>query len=209
MTDNPAETTNKGHDWPGTAYSFIRKTEREFWRDPDGEIRWTPALNDEGRPLIEDHSGAGERCSACGTVIRWLYFVWHPRKGTYAVGRCCIRKVISALPADQHVAYRDAVSSIDREMRNATRRGQGKPPIVGRRERLRSHIETLEAVLKDTRVTSASWVYNGNLHRVARDVNWYLGELGRSKRHSGFQSALKSELWSLGHTGFARELVSV
>jgi hypothetical protein len=209
LSDRLAGLHDHDSDLPPASYSFVRKTEREFWLDEDSGNRRVPESRPDSSRLIEDHEDGDQTCAACGTEIRWLYFVWHPRKGTYAVGRCCIRKVISALPADQHVAYRDAVSSIDREMRNATRRGQGKPPIVGRRERLRSHIETLEAVLKDTRVTSASWVYNGNLHRVARDVNWYLGELGRSKRHSGFQSALKSELWSLGHTGFARELVSV
>jgi len=182
-----------------TGIAFVRRTEREFWLDSDGRNRWVPAVRDDGTPLIEDRQDAGETCSACGTEIRWLCFVRHPTRGAYAVGRCCIHKVIRALPEDRRKTYREVVSSIDREMRNATRRAQGKPPIVSRKERLRSQISALEAASGDPRVKDASWIYNGNQHRLVRDVLWYLGELRQGRRHSGFQSALKAALSEHGH----------
>lgn len=199
MPERPREESNRDDSEEVGGYAFVRKTERDFWLDPDGKNRWVPTTRPDGSPLIEDHQDSGETCAACGTEIRWLCFVGHPTRGAYAVGRCCIRKVIRALPQDRQGAYRETVSNLDREMRNATRRAQGKPPIVSRKDRLRSQIRGLEAAAQDPRLAGASWIYNGNQHRLVRDVLWYLGELRQGKRHSGFQSALKSALSEHGH----------
>ena len=179
--------------------SFVRKTEREFWLDSDGRNQWVPATTEDGTPLIEDRPDSDERCAACGTEIRWLCFVRHPTRGAFAVGRCCIHKVIKALPEDQQETYREVVSSINREMRNATRRAQGKPPVVGRKERLRAQMMALEAATSDPRISGVSWYYNGNRRRLLRDMLWYLGQLREGKRHSGFQSGLKGALSANGH----------
>ncbi len=181
------------------SYSFVRETERTFWLDSDGVNRWIPALTAGGEPAIEDRKGDEETCTACGTPIRWLCFVVHPTRGSEAVGRCCIRKVIGALPDRTQEVYRDAVSSLDRAARNATREAQGKPPIVGRKERLRNHITALEAVIADPTITGAAWFYNGNRHSLRRDVVWYLGELKAGRRRSSFQSALRAALEANGH----------
>lgn len=191
MPDERAHRVNGG--------DFVRRTEREFWRDSDGAIRWTPALNDDGRPLIEDHSGAGETCSACGTGIRWLCYVRHPTRGALAVGRCCIFKVVKKLPEKEQLAYREAITNLDREIRNATRRSQGRPPILGRKEKLGAQIKALEAAARDPRIVGVRWFYNDNSHSLIRDVQWYLAELKAGRRRSGFQSALKAALARNGH----------
>ena len=178
---------------------FVRKTERGFWLDPDGVNRWIPAINEAGKPLIEDRSGADETCAACGTEIRWLCFVRHPTRGAQAVGRCCIHKVVRALPEAQQKLYREIITDLNLEMRNATRRAQGKPPIISRKERLQAQIGALEAAARDPRVAHATWSYNGNPHRLVRDTLWYLKELKEGRRHSSFQSALKSALIENGH----------
>jgi len=178
---------------------FVRRTERDFWLDPDGINRWVPAMNTAGKPLIEDRGGAEETCAACGTEIRWLCFVRHPSRGAQAVGRCCIRRVVRALPESEQAVYREVITDLSREMRNATRRAQGKPPIVGRKERFQAQILALEAAVRDPRVARARWVYNGNQHRLVRDALWYLNELKGGKRHSTFQTALKTALSENGH----------
>jgi hypothetical protein len=199
MPDHQRTTADGEGTENSDAYSFVRKVEREFWLDPDGRNRWIPTTKEDGTPRIEDHQDAGETCAACGTEIRWLCFVSHPTRGAYAVGRCCIHKVIRALPEDRQASYREAVSSIDRAMRNVTRRAQGKPQIVSRKDRLRAQISGLESAASDPRVAAAQWIYNGNQHRLHRDVLWYLSELKQGRRHSGFQSALKLALAAHGH----------
>ncbi len=178
--------------------SFLRRTEREFWLDPDRVNRWTPALNDQGRPHIEDREGAGEECAACGTQIRWVCFVRHPARGAQGVGRCCIYKVVKALPEVQQAPYKEALSNLSREMRNAERRERGLPPTVSRKERLEKHIRNLEAVVGDPRLASVRFYYNDRPRNLPRDVVWYLGQLKQGRRNSSFQSALKGALGLCG-----------
>lgn len=174
--------------------AFQRRTEREFWVDPDGTNRWSPAFTGEGAPLIEDHAGGEEECSACGTQIRWLCFVTGATLGVKPVERCCIRKVIRALPEAEEGPCREALVAINREMRNAVPRSQGKPIIIGREERLRSQIVALETASSDHRIFRATWLYNGNERSVMRDVTSFLQELKEGKRHTSFQFGLS---WAL------------
>lgn len=179
--------------------SFVRRTERAFWLDRDGVNRWTPELTPEGTPRIEDRGTADERCAACQTEIRWLCYVRHPSEGVKPVGRCCIHKVIGALPPQQQAAYREAISTLDREGRNARRRAQGKPLIVGRKEKLRHQIHELERVSVAPELNGVTWLYNENRHVLRRDVIWYLSELRSGRRHSSFQTALKRILSEHGY----------
>lgn len=179
--------------------NFVRATERKFWRDSDGANRWIPALDQGGHPLIEDRQGGDEVCSACGTKIRWVCFVRHPSRGAAGVGDCCIRKVLSALPSGPRAEYSRAITDLTREMRNASRRAKGLRLIVGREERREAQIASLETAARDPRIAQATWVYNGNTHRLIRDVRWYIDELKARRRHSGFQSSLK---WALAENGY-------
>lgn len=176
-------TENEGRTEAGGSNAFVRRTEREFWYDPDRTNRWVPAFGADGAPLIEDHHGSEEECSACGTQIRWLCFVTHPTRGVKAVGRCCIHKVIRALPEGKQELYREAVGAITRAMQNAIRRSQGKPEIVSRRDRLRNHIMALEAASRDSRLYRLTWQVCGfrlprmlwaQARRVAVDLQRHL-----------------------------------
>jgi hypothetical protein len=199
VTARTAENANGSAGVETGAVAFVKRTERDFWLDPDGKNRWIPAFNEDGSASIEDHQGAEEACSACGTQIRWLCFVRHPTRGFVAVGRCCINKVIRSLPQVQQGPYREAVGAINREMQNVVRRSRGKPVVVGRKERLRNHIIALETASHDPRLHGVTWLYNGEERRLGRDLIWYLNELKAGRRHSSFQSVMKGALSRNGH----------
>jgi hypothetical protein len=183
----------------GAPENFVRKTERKFWIDPDGQNRWVPTLNDNGDPRIEDAQGADESCTACGTPIRWLCYVIHPTRDVATVGNCCIRKVINALPADKQKSYREAVTNLNRAARNAERAKKGLPPIIGRKQRHEARLRVLEAAAGDPRIVGVRWFYNGNSHSLNKDVHWLLAELKAGRSRPGFQSALLAVLAGYGH----------
>jgi hypothetical protein len=199
MARGASSPSHSGEPAEAGPTSFVRRTERQFWLDPDGKNRWTPALDQAGKPLIEDREGAGETCSACSTEIRWLCFVVHPTRGAQAVGLCCIHKVIGTLPPAQQTAYREAVRNLNREMENAARRAKGEPLVIGREERRMAQIAGLEAAARDPRLSRVTWFYNDNPRTLGRDVRWYLSEMKARRRHSSFQSGLKTVLARNGY----------